>query len=628
MNARRMLRLATLLTGPLLCLSGLTTSVQAYVGDAGTGLLALDCEYVYACAQCTPDPHICIPDEGFAAADINISAAPEHAVVTAVRVKLKIQDAGEHCDGSGSAMYCSDIRIQLNSNQHMLGQGWALWDANPGRTDGGWDDDVENDQDIELDRICESFFDGEPVNQGWYLDVWDESFGDMAELAQLEVWICYVVPPDLFDGGETTSAFSPVAACPGAELDVHCTIRNAGTVPSGQFEVDFYASQDSEISAADHFIGSTIMSIGGEQSAACDWFGPLPDDLPAGQYWIGWIIDARDDVAESDETNNIARKRGYKLTVNSISQAPTQISVEPSSVCPGDRATLTVGKGALGSNADWVWYSRGCGDGYLAEGAALEVFPRATSTYYVRGEGDCGTTDCGAVTVTVADATAWYADVDGDGYGDPESVPDYSCAPIPGKVDNNGDCDDTRADWNPDAPEVRDGLDNNCNGQIDEDVYGPPPIWHRDADGDGYGVPSDGIAAWQQPPGYVLNAADCDDTAPGANPGQVIDCADGVDNDCDGLIDEDESLDPACRTQPGTDDLDGDGIADAEDNCPETSNPDQADSNGDGIGDACDPFNACGAQLLCGQGMLSVLPLIFLSLCVMKIRLPRPSRRR
>ena len=36
------------------------------------------------------------------------------------------------------------------------------------------------------------------------------------------------------------------------------------------------------------------------------------------------------------------------------------------------------------------------------------------------------------------------------------------------------------------------------------------------------------------------------------------------------------------------DDIDGDGVRDAQDNCPDLVNPDQADSDGDGIGDACD----------------------------------------
>lgn len=58
-------------------------------------------------------------------------------------------------------------------------------------------------------------------------------------------------------------------------------------------------------------------------------------------------------------------------------------------------------------------------------------------------------------------------------------------------------------------------------------------------------------------------------------------CGDGIDNDGDGLVDED------CA--PVVSDFDGDGIADADDNCPSIANPDQSDIDGDGVGDACDP---------------------------------------
>ncbi|TVR88641.1 MAG: T9SS C-terminal target domain-containing protein [Saprospirales bacterium] len=65
----------------------------------------------------------------------------------------------------------------------------------------------------------------------------------------------------------------------------------------------------------------------------------------------------------------------------------------------------------------------------------------------------------------------WYADNDGDGFGNPlDSI--IACEQPTGYVDNNLDCDDTDPDVNPDAVEVCDGIDNNCDGNID---FGIPP---------------------------------------------------------------------------------------------------------------------------------------------------------
>jgi len=52
----------------------------------------------------------------------------------------------------------------------------------------------------------------------------------------------------------------------------------------------------------------------------------------------------------------------------------------------------------------------------------------------------------------------------------------------------------------------------------------------------------------------------------------------------------------AYETQTDGDDTDGDGVADVCDNCPDTSNADQADTDVDGIGDACE--SPCGDRLL------------------------------
>ena len=90
-------------------------------------------------------------------------------------------------------------------------------------------------------------------------------------------------------------------------------------------------------------------------------------------------------------------------------------------------------------------------------------------------------------------------DGDGDGY--------TSCG---------GDCDDERASVSPGAEEVCDQEDNDCDEEIDEGVA---LTLYRDIDNDGFGDPDAAIAACEAPGGYVDNGGDCDDTAPSTYPG-------------------------------------------------------------------------------------------------------------
>jgi hypothetical protein len=84
------------------------------------------------------------------------------------------------------------------------------------------------------------------------------------------------------------------------------------------------------------------------------------------------------------------------------------------------------------------------------------------------------------------------------------------------------------------SAEVCDGLDNNCNGSIDEGVLN---TYYRDADGDGYGNAALSTLACSQPTGYVANSNDCNDSNAAIHPGATEIC-NGVDDNCDGAVDE------------------------------------------------------------------------------------------
>ncbi len=143
----------------------------------------------------------------------------------------------------------------------------------------------------------------------------------------------------------------------------------------------------------------------------------------------------------------------------------------------------------------------------------------------------------------------FYRDADGDGRG-VMSEAMQACAVPEGYSMYGDDCDDTMPGVHPAVPEVCNGIDDDCDGMTDESLTG---FFYRDADGDGFGTPGMTISACSAPPGYARIDRDCDDTRAAVHPGAVEIC-DGLDNNCDGMIDPGcMCLDGATRAcaQPG-----------------------------------------------------------------------------
>ena len=147
----------------------------------------------------------------------------------------------------------------------------------------------------------------------------------------------------------------------------------------------------------------------------------------------------------------------------------------------------------------------------------------------------------GTVDEGFPSAAEYFPDEDGDGYGDDAAVV-VSCEPVDGLITQGGDCDDTNEEVNPLGIELCDGVDNNCDGEIDGDTAVDRDFFFLDADGDGYGITEGFIQACELPDGYADNDTDCDDENGEVYPGAVEVC-DELDNNCDDVTDPPESED-------------------------------------------------------------------------------------
>ena len=137
---------------------------------------------------------------------------------------------------------------------------------------------------------------------------------------------------------------------------------------------------------------------------------------------------------------------------------------------------------------------------------------------------------------SATDASTWYSDVDGDDYGDPSSSR-TACSEPAGYTDNGDDCNDADPAVNPDATEICNGSDDDCDGETDEDGATGATEWYPDVDGDGYGGTEGMRMACEMPAGFISIGGDCDDANDDVNPDEFELC-NTIDDNCNGTVDE------------------------------------------------------------------------------------------
>ncbi len=443
-------------------------------------------------------------------------------------------------------------------------------------------DGIDNDCDGSVD-------DGAGDSATWYADEDGDGFGDASDsVASCDAPSGYVSDDqdcDDSDGSENPDADE---VCDGDDDDCDGSIDESDAIDESTWyydgDDDGYGTDDTTRTSCD--APSGYVGTGGDCDDADPAYNPgaTEDDCTDPNDYncdgsTGYANADGDDYAACEDCDD------------------TDASEYPGAneICDGDDDDCDGRTDESDAVDESTWYDDDDGDGYGDPADSREACDAPTG--YVADDEDCDDTDgtvypgaaercddqdndCdGTVDEGASDASTWYADDDSDGFGDADAST-TSCDAPTGYVSDDQDCDDSDPDENPDADEVCDGDDDDCDGNVDEASAVDASTWYADDDSDGYGDPSTTRRACDEPSGYTDDDQDCDDTSAEVNPGERERCND-IDDDCDGSIDESDAID----ADTWYSDLDDDGYGDPDSTTISCTTPDDAVGNDDDCDD-------------------------------------------
>ena len=432
-------------------------------------------------------------------------------------------------------------------------------------------DSTINPAAIELcdgtDNNCDGNID-EDVLQDFYVDADQDGFGN----ADIVIQSCTV--PEGFSANDTDCDDTDDAIFPEAEelcdgLDNNCD----GEIDPGLM-VDFYIDADNDgFGDTNQIIQACVPAFGisqldGDCNDENDSISPIADEIcdnadnncdgsiDEGLLMIFYRDQDEDGFGNAEEmVENCEQPTGYVHDDTDCDDLESYAHPDMTEVCDGidNDCDGGIDTGALDSQE---YFTDNDGDGFGDSSQSTFSCTQPSNSTLV--DGDCDDTqstvhpqnfeicdgldnNCDGSTDenTAVDASTWYLDSDEDGYGGSTSL--ISCSAPTQYVGNSTDCDDTQSASFPQNTEICDGLDNNCDGNIDENTAVDASTWYLDADEDGFGDADLSLQRCNQPNGYISDGTDCDDLNPQSNPNASEIC-DEQDNDCDGTIDNNDAV--------------------------------------------------------------------------------------
>ena len=393
----------------------------------------------------------------------------------------------------------------------------------------------------QVDDDCDGQVDEGAVDAPlWYRDGDDDGYGDPYEA----VAACAV--PEGFTADATDCDDRDPAFHPGAVED-DCTDPNDydcdGVVAWADEDRDGWPACE-DCDDEDATVSPSGIEVCDGVDNDCDDLEDEPDALDAQVFYLDHDEDGFGDaevwvLACTAPSGHVADDSDCDDAVGSTYPGAVEVCNGADDDCDGEED-----EDAIGSR---TWYLDSDGDGYGSERIVLESC--GTPSGYALDSGDCDDFDPGSspsgtevcdgrdndcddeVDEEAVDPSTWYADADGDGFGDAGATA-AACTAPEGYVADATDCDDGDATAHPGGTEVCGGVDEDCDGQEDVDAV-DAPTWYRDGDKDGFGDPSDSKVRCTAPRNHVADASDCDDDSDSVYPGADEVCG-GVDEDCDG----------------------------------------------------------------------------------------------